>query len=388
MIIWFPANATFDTVQSCAVGAVSLDDAVGQQGLCFSSVSRKLCRKLGNESACYEDLKGAGAAPTTKPGLAGRGMVLLLDVFRAGEGLFLAAFLVFAGNWPPYLYSTFTPAFWETSLRAGRNCCLSKAVLLCGGVIIIPHLAFLMRSCVLGCKDVHKARFPCLSLQWSLAPVWGVCFWFSGEIFRNLLFETGDHLAFCLVAFETVNRPAEEQIQRSCVPECCFAVLRLPGHWLCERGCWEKVLLQWASAWWWLYQLLMPPFPSSELFLGSLKSCLGGQRGELEGSCSPWELWLCCSTQQGWGWGQPAALQEKTDWWSKEEILQGFLPVWETQFKCWVCSLACSLVLGCAQQGGAGLCDNQSIPCCGITPSPLPWNIGVRCHVKGMDIHL
>lgn len=33
VIIWFPANSTFDTVQSCAVGAVSLDDAVGQQGL-------------------------------------------------------------------------------------------------------------------------------------------------------------------------------------------------------------------------------------------------------------------------------------------------------------------------------------------------------------------
>lgn len=65
-------------------------------------------------------------------------------------------------------------------------------------------------------------------------------------------------------------------------------------------------------------------------------------------------------------------------------MLQGFLPVWETQLKCWVCSLACSpLVLGCAQQGGAGLCDNQSIPCCGITPVPLLWNIGVRCHGKG-----
>lgn len=28
------------------------------------------------------------------------------------------------------------------------------------------------------------------------------------------------------------------------------------------------------------------------------------------------------------------------------------------------------------------------IPCCGIAPAPLLWNILVRCHVKGMNIHL
>lgn len=38
VIIWFPANATFDTVQRCAVGAVSAEDAVGQQGLCVFQI--------------------------------------------------------------------------------------------------------------------------------------------------------------------------------------------------------------------------------------------------------------------------------------------------------------------------------------------------------------
>lgn len=66
----------------------------------------KYCRKLGNGSAYYENLKGAGAAPTTKRGLAGRRMVLLLDIFRDGKEIFLAAFFVFARNWPPYFYSS------------------------------------------------------------------------------------------------------------------------------------------------------------------------------------------------------------------------------------------------------------------------------------------
>lgn len=142
--------------------------------------------------------------------------MLLLDIFRAGEGMFLATFMIF-----PKELATLPlqqpPAFWERSLRAGSNCCLSKAVLLCGGVIITSHLAFLMKvfaRVVLGCEDVHEAEFPCLCLQWSLAPVWGVCSWFSGGISRDLLFETGDHLAFCLAApLETINRPAGEQVQ-------------------------------------------------------------------------------------------------------------------------------------------------------------------------------
>lgn len=129
---------------------------------------------MWNGSAYYESLKGAGAAPTRKPGLARRGLLLLLDIFRAWKEVFLAAFLVFPKELAALPLQQ-PPAFWERSLRAGSNCCLSKAVLLCGGVIIIPHLAFLMKvlvSVVPGCKDVHKAKFPCLCLQWSLAPVW------------------------------------------------------------------------------------------------------------------------------------------------------------------------------------------------------------------------
>lgn len=112
--------------------------------------------------------------------------------------------------------------------------------------------------------------------------------------FRDLLFETGDHLAFCLAApLETINRPAQEQVQWSCVPECSLLCWEL--RWVHEKKVTEKRwLLQGASTWgtwWWLYQLVIPPFPSSELSLGSLRSCfMKAQRLRLrgaEGSCSP-----------------------------------------------------------------------------------------------------
>lgn len=152
-------------------------------------------------------------------------------------GSSLQLFWYFPRNWQTLLLQQ-PPAFWERSLQAGNNCCLSKAVLLC---FIIPHLAFLMKvlvRVVLRCKDVHKAKFPCLCLQWSLAPVWGVYSWFSGGIFRHLHFETGDYLTFCLAApLETINRPAEKRAQWSCVPESCSAVLR----GTLGTSCWEKV---------------------------------------------------------------------------------------------------------------------------------------------------
>lgn len=364
---------------------------------------------MWNESACYEDLKGAGAAPTTKPELAGRGLVLLLDILRAGEGVFLAVFLVF-----PKQLATLPlqqpPAFWERSLWAGSNYCLCKAVLLCGGVVIIPHLAFLMKvlvRVVLGCKDVHKAEFPCLCLHWSLAPVWDVCSWFSGGIIRDLLFETGDRLAFCLAApLETINRPAEEQVQWFCVPECCSAVLRVVlGTSSVKGACWEKVALAGSFELghhggfvsWWSHHSHPQSFSWA-----AWRAVLGRPRGsgELKGAALPKDCHCVAMLSRAGGCSAPCLPawvvrnQQHCERKHTHELMKNYFrdfllfkelslstefadwPVFSSRF--W--GVLCRRVLVCVAA--------SPIPCCGITPALLLWNILVRCHIKGMNIHL
>lgn len=214
-----------------------------------------------------------------------------------------------------------------------------------------------------------------------------VCSWFSGGVFRDLLFETGGRLAFCLAApLETINRPAQEQVQWSCVPECSL---------LCWELCWvrekkaavKRWLLQWASTWgtWrWLYQLVIPPFPSSELSLGSLRSCFRkAQRRRLrgaEGSCSPQGLrehhHAVAVLQRSAGLGMllsvPSWLGDEDNHQHcirkhtsdlKKKCFRDFLLFVKlslsTEFAHWP---VFSSFLGCTLQDGAGLYDNQSCP--------------------------
>lgn len=139
VIIWFPANATFDTVQSCAVEAVSLDDAVGQQGL-FGFSSNVENWEMGLPIMKTSNNKN----PYNKTRVGWKGHGAVAGHFQRWEGDLPCSFL---GICKELATLRLQQPFWETSLRAGRNCCLSKTVLLCGGVIIIPHLAFLMKAC-------------------------------------------------------------------------------------------------------------------------------------------------------------------------------------------------------------------------------------------------
>lgn len=258
-------------------------------------------------------------------------------------GSSLQLFWYFPRNWQTLLLQQ-PPAFWERSLQAGNNCCLSKAVLLC---FIIPHLAFLMKVLVRGvlrCKDVHKAvslSVPAVVSCPSLGCVFLVLRW---DLQALALWNWGlfDFLP-CSTTWDYKQTCRETGPVILCSWKLLCCAERHSGHQLLRKGgcyselqpgapdggfisCWSNHFHPLSSSW------------------AAWRAVLGRHRGQLAGSCCPQGLWehRCTVTVlQGWGWGQPAPLHEKTNQWSTEEILQGFLPVWETQFKYWAFSLAC-----------------------------------------------
>lgn len=247
-----------------------------------------------------------------------------------------------------------------------------------------------------------------------------MCSWVSGGIFRDLLFETVDHLAFCLAApLETINRPAEEQVQWSHVPKCRSAVPSVTLHTSSVKGgSWEKVALALSCnlkhLWWWVQsQLVIPPLSCPELLLCSLGSAAlpgrhrdGGTR-KMIGPALPKNcerigaLSLWCNVQQivvmllsvpCWladVEDQQYCRKKHVNDLKKKSLMISYS---SSLFKYRLCSVACFLIpfLRCAVSWRMVLvCMVTSlIPCYLITPAPLLWNVLVRCHVKGMNIHL